>query len=127
MSVQEFSWNGHTAEIEVDGYLAMGDPIITTLRDHIDALHQAAPLASLEVTRQPGGEYVYEFETADGRTWSQELTVATTRPLQDSTMTFDVPDPWKLDEFKPHRALRDTVILIAAKLGLVKLELNWGA
>lgn len=66
---------------------------------------------------------VYRFEHADGRTWTQDMTFAH-ETCEDPLMTFDVPDPWRVSEFKGNREVRKSLVHLrnVMKLGTLLVE-----
>lgn len=60
----------------------------------------------LRVDRTGVSQWNYSFESIDKRHWRQTVDFSTSRVL----MNFDVKDYWALEEFVPHRVIREHII-----------------
>lgn len=96
------------------------EPVQTLLRG-VDALHAAVPLKEFSVMFDVD-HYVYHIETKYGRVWGQWL-----RTEPPAAMTFNVPDYWRLDEFVPHRLVRDTVFLLIQHFFVTHIRITYPA
>lgn len=113
-------------KIEYDGDTEdiMISQLHVDLHRALDALDSAVSLATFEVKRKvsPVTDYDYSFTSQDGRAWNQVLRIV--NPA-DPSMTFDVPDFWKLSEFILHRSVRDSVTQLIVKFGVSKITVTW--
>lgn len=121
----EWLWDGNTAEAEFASSILPSDPVMAELFRFVDLLHARVPLASFVVQLREDGDYDYNFEAKDGRTWTQVLRVPPGQPANQTSMTFDVPDFWKVAEFSTHRELRDRVTALIVSHALTSLEVTW--
>ena len=116
--------SAHTLTIDTPGPLLATHPAIESVLDAVQQLGAAVSggmeRISCEGTATPG-VYLYKIKTTDGRVWKQEI--AATGP--DQGMTFDVPDPWRLSEFEPHRPLRAACLDLIANQGMTALLVVW--
>ena len=110
-------------EIETDKPLAALADQVRAFAAAMNILNAAVPLASFLGARTMNPLiYSYTFTTIDGRTWAQALD------FQDGVkMTFNVPVGWRLEEFVPHRAVRDQFVLMVRDFDLVKVAVTYGA
>ena len=92
----------------------------------IDNFVQVVPLDRLQLKQQPAtpDTYDYEFNAIDGRNWNQQIVFEVSTSFEPS-MTFDVTDLWKLSEFTLHRPIRDALITLIQKKGLIELDVKW--
>ena len=99
-------------------------PLCQNLFKTAQGLHTVVPLVQIEVKPVDGvpNTYRYDFEAQDGREWKQVLDFTDS---QEAAMTFDVPDCWKMSEFRPHRELREAVITAVQSGGMTKLEIKY--
>lgn len=98
------------------------DPAITALLEFAQALHVAVPLKSVVVAETATkGVFTYEWQTVDNRVWKQVLNV---KDGAEPTMTFDVSSAFKLEEFKPHRSLRDHVVELLHRRAVRAITIN---
>ena len=65
----------------------------------------------------------YSFDTNDGRKWKQQLIFAQ-YPDLNPKQTFDVQDGFALNEFTPHRLIRDIIIRLLNDYGLVDIKID---
>ena len=103
--------------------LSIASGVINDIGATIERLHAMTPLASVEVKETSALNYEYTWKTADGRVWKQDIVYANADDI-DPSMTFDVPDLFKLSEFKPHRVLRDILIPVLVKFQIVKCKVT---
>ena len=67
--------------------------------------------------------HLYRIEAVDGRKWKQTLRFLSAADT-DPAMSFNVTDEWRLSEFKFHREIRDTVVMLH-KIGCQRIEVTW--
>ncbi len=105
--------------VETDTQLDMLAERARAFAAAVEVLHAAIPLASFLGQRTVGNPllYTYSFVTRDGRVWNQTINFQ-----NGVSMTFSVPDGWRLEEFVPHRAVRDAFVLLVRDFGLEKAE-----
>jgi hypothetical protein len=99
------------------------DTLANRIMTRLHSLHEQTPLVECEVkqdSEQPE-RYSYEFTTADGRKWEQNLFIRS----GVETMTFAVSDEWKVSEFIVHRELRDDVFAIIKKYQVTDILAEW--
>ena len=65
----------------------------------------------------------YSFDTNDGRKWNQQLIFAQ-YPDLNPKQTFDVSDGFALNEFTPHRLIRDIVIRLLNDFEMVDIKID---
>ena len=92
----------------------------------LDQMHKTVPLTRFHYTEDGMDAgfplYTYRLNAEDGRLWKQTLRFDNpSNPGQ----TFDVDDFWRLPEFQPHRVIRDSVILLTARIGLLEVDVKW--
>ncbi len=116
--------NAFEIQFESDLALSPGSPQFQELMQAIEEMHRVVPCQTFEFNRSAGDPalHSYEIVLADGRRWNQTLRFAPDR----ISMTFTVSDEWTLEEFVPHRAVRDAVIHLQRGFGLSKVEARWG-
>lgn len=110
--------------IDFQATVALDDASVLEILRLAQALHDAVPIAKVELSQDAPGTYEYKIEAVDGRVWTQAITF-TASPDNDPPMTFDVPEGWRrVKEFQHHRALRDHLIKMV-NAGLTALEIVW--
>jgi hypothetical protein len=100
--------------------------VVSQLATLLAAVHAAVPLANFLVKRLgniDSDEFRYEFTAADGRQWKQKLRIPP--PPDEASMSFIVPQQWKLSEFAPHREVRDVVIALIVTHKAENIEFTW--
>ena len=112
-------WN---LRIETINGLSVGDQNVTSLWKFLDELNASinGGLDSFKVDRKSDILFSYEFHTKDGRMWKQDLKLDS-----GASMTFQVSDFWKFEEFAPHRNVRDIVIDLLSTNKINKIKANW--
>jgi len=123
-----YSWAGCTVLIECADTVQPVESDWVVLMGLVDALYKTTPLTEFNVHKISGTnpqEHHYGFILQDGREWSQILRVSNQHPQNNTVMNFAIPDFFSLDEFLPHRALRDYIVKLIAMRGLEKIEIRW--
>ena len=119
----ELKDNTRKIEIETDIAVVLYHERVQAFIKAIEALHVATPLTRFIGKRHPMNAlvYMYTFDTEDGRTWNQDIS------FEDGVrMTFDVEEYWKLEEFVPHREVRNEFVLMVRDFGLERAEVTYG-
>jgi len=125
------SWEtlSHTATIVSDSPIPADNSDVWSLLQLILKLQASLSLIDFDYVRQsvsneiiPYSEYKYTFETQDGRKWKQTIRVYPT--LNTSTMSFNVADLWRVDEFADGRPIRDLLITLSKQYGIVSVKLT---
>lgn len=119
-----------TVEFVADDSVAVNDPVIRSVQDELARLNLAIALTefTFEHTGTSGTEYTYtyEWEATDGRVWSQIL-VFTGDGDTNPRLGFGFTDTFHLDEFAPHRAVRDAAVKARNDRGLTLLKVEWSS
>lgn len=105
----------------VEGYegdaVNFSTPELLRFQTTLGNLHKAVPLAEFiyEDSEDPENpsEYLYKITAVDGRVWKQFIFDAQSDP--NPLMNFKVNDLWRLNEFAPHREVRNAVVSLAYK------------
>lgn len=124
MALLEYSSPSWTMEIEYDSndILTVVNPPVQRFIKALVELNKKVELAFFAVKTIAGSpNYTYQFIGKDGRQWNQELD-ATAEP---DSMNFDVPDFFTLEEFTPHRAVREHVFTLIRDNALVNIEVTF--
>lgn len=103
----------------------MAESEYTGLLAHVDYFALRTQLKRFDFKPKPGApdnDYIYEFEARDNRKWNQVLVFDT---VADPSMTFDVPDGWRLSEFELQRAIRDDLIRLHNTRNLNEFAITW--
>lgn len=85
-------------------------------------LTELEPLIPEKVTYNAGA---YEIKLMDARRWNQEILFEFGGGATDPAMTFDVPDAWRVSEFRRQRAMRDWIIEMVNAFGLTEFKCTW--
>ena len=117
--ISDVAW---TLRIDTVDGLSVGDQGVTSLWKFLDELNASinGGLDSFKVDRKSDILFSYEFHTKDGRMWKQDLKLDS-----GASMTFQVSDFWKFEEFAPHRNVRDIVIDLLSTNKINKIKANW--
>ena len=112
-----------TITVVSDVEISLHDVRIKTIADVLESMHRIVPLQSFVAARIPGQPlvYNYDFMTVDQRTFSQRISFT-----NGVTMTFIVPQGWRLEEFVPHRTIRDAFVNLVVSAGLERVEAIYG-
>lgn len=110
--------------VDSDTPLRISSSQIQDLWTSLDAMHDVVAVKEFSWKRNDADLtlYDYQFTLVDGRRWNQTIRFV------DGTafMTFDVVAEWSLEEFTPHRRVRDSVISLRNRYGLFFVEARWG-
>jgi hypothetical protein len=106
-TVVELKDHARDVSIVVDSNLSATHPDVLELFHRLTSLSQATPIASFDVAKLTGNDYKYEFAFKDGRTFKQTLRIPSNAP---ASMNFNVGDYFLVNEFAPHRTLRDWIV-----------------
>lgn len=106
------------------GKLLLSSKEVSGLTALVDRFNRTVPLSLFRVwlTSPDTHTFTYRFTATDGRLWQQTLRFDTDA---DPKMTFSVPDGWRASEFSIHREIRDIVVRLISKHGLI--EYRWDA
>jgi len=98
--------------------------LVARLHDELSALDLAAPLRFFDVRENDlnKGQFSYEFVALDGRIFRQGIFF---NGDEEPSLTFYVPDRWKLSEFILHRPIRDTVVALIKSAGLMRVTVDF--
>lgn len=99
--------------------LATGD--VVKLQKLVSQLHVAVPLTRLFLRQDPG-DYLYFFDTDDGRRWLQRIIIPASG---EASMTFAVSDHFAVSEFLPHRELRIHLIAMVQQYQITLIDVTW--
>jgi hypothetical protein len=116
-----------TLTFETDTELPILHTLVQSVSVQLELLRAAVPLTSFKAHRDPDFllQYHYKILAVDGRLWKQKFSFEA-QAHNEPTMTFHVPDYWRLAEFVPHRTLRDSVFGLIRDFGLVRVEAIYG-
>ena len=88
----------------------------------LESFNSAVPLKKLEFTQTAPTVFDYKIKAQPNRNWNQTLTFDNTLdPLQ----TFNVPDGFRLSEFKHQRSVRDCLVALNNKFSISSISCKW--
>lgn len=104
--------------------LSMLDPVLADFMRHLSDFNHVVPIQEFQFIETAPADYDYKVKLVDGREWEQKIfgIAGDTNP----GMTFDVPDQWKLTEFKTHNQMRESCMRLAfhTPYNITKLEVT---
>lgn len=109
-------------EIFTSAPILATDIKVQELLANLNNLKSAIPSLTNMSYKKTGQTWFYKFWDTS-RTWTQKVVPAAA--LEDYTMTFDVPDYWKLAEFVANRPVRDAVFTMQLQYGLSSIEVTF--
>ena len=114
----------HDVKINSDVEIRLDSRIIMELISNLHHLSTSIDggLKKLKCDRN-GLTADYSFDTNDGRKWKQQL-IFLQYPDSNPKQTFNVTDGFALNEFTPHRLIRDIVIRLLNDFGMVDIKID---
>ena len=91
----------------------------------LQRLHDAVPMASLAFDSTATlGMYRFEAVSRAGSTWRQGILLEG-GPDRDPPMTFSVASRWRASESAPLHAVREAILAVRNRYGLLSLAALW--
>ena len=88
-------------------------------------LHEAVPMDTLtfQVSTEEG-TYAFRAVSLAGSSWKQGISLPGGAD-RDPPMTYDIARPWRQSEYAPIAAVRDAMLAVRNRHGLVSLTATW--
>lgn len=89
----------------------------------LERLHNKSDLESFKVDRNGAvpNDLTMECKAKDGRVWNQRIKDNATDPV----FNYDTPDFWKLSEDMLIQPMRDNLLKLNQRYGVIKIRVNY--
>lgn len=88
----------------------------------LESFNSLVPLKRLDFTQTSSNVYDYKIKAEPNRNWNQVLTFDN---ASDPMQTFNVPDGFRLSEFRHQRAVRDCLVALNNKFSITSIVCKW--